>query len=217
LTAAARRAAATTCGWCHEAITPPSRGRFRNGARLPAGTGPGRRPSPCTGTKLPKNPRQGSSRSQPTGPGPGRGGQGSLRALITLATGTRLRQGEALGLGVDRIDFLRRQPTVDRQPITLPRRPPYLADPGPRHPSGPSRSPWEALCGSVFVRARPRRNTVDRRGPGLPFRSHFVPSRPQRRRLRGPIGGEYAGPMRAACRNRTDDLLITSEMLYRLS
>jgi hypothetical protein len=28
---------------------------------------------------------------------------------------------------------------------------------------------------------------------------------------------EPAGWRRAACRNRTDDLLITSEMLYRLS
>jgi hypothetical protein len=32
-----------------------------------------------------------------------------------------------------------------------------------------------------------------------------------------PLGGEAAGQNRAACRNRTDDLLITSEMLYRLS
>ena len=29
--------------------------------------------------------------------------------------------------------------------------------------------------------------------------------------------GGAAGRMRAACRNRTDDLLITSETLYRLS
>lgn len=32
-----------------------------------------------------------------------------------------------------------------------------------------------------------------------------------------PREGEAAGERRAACRNRTDDLLITSEMLYRLS
>jgi hypothetical protein len=35
--------------------------------------------------------------------------------------------------------------------------------------------------------------------------------------LSGAYDREYAGQMRAACRNRTDDLLITSEMLYRLS
>jgi hypothetical protein len=34
---------------------------------------------------------------------------------------------------------------------------------------------------------------------------------------RGPDVTEIGGRMRAACRNRTDDLLITSEMLYRLS
>src|SRR3954463_4712374 len=86
--------------------------------------------SPCEGTKLPKNPKE---RIEPlsvdavealTDAMPGR-----YRGLITLAAGTGLRQGEAFGLGVDRIDFLRRQLTVDRQLITLPGRPPYLAAP----------------------------------------------------------------------------------------
>jgi integrase len=86
--------------------------------------------SPCEGTKLPKNPR---GRIEPltvdaiqalTNAVPHR-----YRALITLAAGTGLRQGEAFGLGVDRIDFLRRQLSVDRRLITLPGRPPYLAAP----------------------------------------------------------------------------------------
>jgi integrase len=51
------------------------------------------------------------------------------RALITLAAGTGIRQGEALGLSIDRVDFLRRALTVDRQLVTLPGRPPYLAAP----------------------------------------------------------------------------------------
>jgi integrase len=38
-----------------------------------------------------------------------------LRALVLLSLGTGLRQGEALGLTVDRIDFLRKEITVDRQ------------------------------------------------------------------------------------------------------
>lgn len=42
------------------------------------------------------------------------------RALVTLAAGTGLRQGEAFGLTVDRVDFLRRQLRVDRQLILLP-------------------------------------------------------------------------------------------------
>jgi integrase len=52
-----------------------------------------------------------------------------LPGLVTLAAGTGLRQGEAVGLGVDRIDFLRRQLSVDRQLITLPGRLPYVAAP----------------------------------------------------------------------------------------
>lgn len=38
-----------------------------------------------------------------------------LRAAVTLAAGVGLRRGEVLGLSVDRVDFLRRQLTVDRQ------------------------------------------------------------------------------------------------------
>jgi len=37
------------------------------------------------------------------------------RALIVLAAGTGLRQGECFGLSVDRVDFLHRQLRVDRQ------------------------------------------------------------------------------------------------------
>ena len=51
------------------------------------------------------------------------------RALVTLVAGTGLRQGEIFGLTIDRIDFLRRQLTVDRQLITMPDRAPYLAPP----------------------------------------------------------------------------------------
>jgi integrase len=86
--------------------------------------------SPCEGTKLPKVHRR---RVEPltleavqalTDAVPDR-----YRALVTLAAGTGLRQGEAFGLTVDRIDFLRRQLTVDRQLITMPDRAPYLAPP----------------------------------------------------------------------------------------
>jgi integrase len=38
-------------------------------------------------------------------------------------------EGEAFGLTVNRIDFLRRQLTVDRQLVTMPDRAPYLAPP----------------------------------------------------------------------------------------
>lgn len=51
------------------------------------------------------------------------------RALIILAAGTGIRQGEAFGLTVDRVDFLRRTLTVDRQLVTMPKRAPYLAPP----------------------------------------------------------------------------------------
>ena len=86
--------------------------------------------SPCEGTKLPKVHRQPiepmtlEAVEALTEAMPER-----YRALITLAAGTGLRQGELFGLTVDRIDFLRRQLTVDRQLVAMPNRAPYLAPP----------------------------------------------------------------------------------------
>jgi integrase len=51
------------------------------------------------------------------------------RALVVLAAGTGLRQGECFGVEVDRVDFLRRQLRVDQQLVTMPGSPPYLAPP----------------------------------------------------------------------------------------
>ncbi len=51
------------------------------------------------------------------------------RALVILAAGTGLRQGECFGLTVDRVDFLRRQLRVDRQLLLMPRQEPTLAPP----------------------------------------------------------------------------------------
>lgn len=72
--------------------------------------------NPCEGVKLPKRE---SKRVVPlatdqveriaeTMPTP-------LRALVVLAAGTGLRQGEALGLTRDRVNFLRREVLIDRQ------------------------------------------------------------------------------------------------------
>ena len=43
-----------------------------------------------------------------------------LRALVLLSVGTGLRQGEALGLTVDRLDMLRREVAVHRQLVQVP-------------------------------------------------------------------------------------------------
>lgn len=51
------------------------------------------------------------------------------RALVVVAAATGLRQGELLGLTLDRIDFLRRTIRVDRQLITISGQAPYLAPP----------------------------------------------------------------------------------------
>ena len=51
------------------------------------------------------------------------------RALVVLAAGTGMRQGECFGLTFDRIDFLRRQVTVDRQLILVPGAPPKFGPP----------------------------------------------------------------------------------------
>lgn len=50
-----------------------------------------------------------------------------LRALVMLSLGTGLRQGEALGLTVDRVDFLRKEITVDRQLMKVVGNAPELA------------------------------------------------------------------------------------------
>lgn len=48
------------------------------------------------------------------------------RALIVLLAGSGIRSGEALGLTVDRVDFLRRSTRVDRQLVTISGAPPRL-------------------------------------------------------------------------------------------
>jgi integrase len=42
-----------------------------------------------------------------------------LQALVTLAAGTGMRQGECFGLTVDRVRFLERTVAVDRQLVTV--------------------------------------------------------------------------------------------------
>jgi integrase len=84
--------------------------------------------SPCVGMKLPEIARervvplelaqvQALADAMPE----------RYQALLTLGAGAGLRQGEAFGLTVDRIDFLRRVLTVDRQLVLLPE--PHLAAP----------------------------------------------------------------------------------------
>ncbi len=86
--------------------------------------------NPCEGTKLPKTDR---TRVVPptteqiaalTAAMPE-----SLRALVTLAAGTGMRQGEVFGLTVDRLDMLRREVIVDRQLLTVPGERPRLGPP----------------------------------------------------------------------------------------
>jgi len=51
------------------------------------------------------------------------------RALVILAAGTGMRQGECFGLTMDRINFLRRVVHVDQQLVTVTGRPPFPAPP----------------------------------------------------------------------------------------
>lgn len=86
--------------------------------------------SPCEGTRLPKrqpkrvDPMDTEMVADLLAAVPDR-----YRALFVLAAGTGMRQGEILGLTVDRVDFLRRQVVVDRQLVLLPGGAPYLAPP----------------------------------------------------------------------------------------
>ncbi len=54
---------------------------------------------------------------------------GWFRVALTLGAACGLRQGEATGLTVDHVDFLRRQLTVDRQLVTPASGPPVFAPP----------------------------------------------------------------------------------------
>jgi integrase len=51
------------------------------------------------------------------------------RALVALAAGTGLRQGECFGLTADRVDFLRRSISVDRQLVLAGSGPPVFGPP----------------------------------------------------------------------------------------
>jgi integrase len=54
------------------------------------------------------------------------------RALLVLLAGSGPRQGEAFGLELGHVDFLRRTLKVEQQLVTVPGKPPYLAPPKTR-------------------------------------------------------------------------------------
>lgn len=89
--------------------------------------------NPCDGTKLPKVQRpqivpltteqvEAVRAELPV----------ELQALVTLAAGTGMRQGECFGLTVDRVRFLERAITVDRQLVTVAGHAPTLGPPKTR-------------------------------------------------------------------------------------
>jgi integrase len=76
--------------------------------------------NPCDGTKLPKVQRKQIvplTTEQVTAIRAALPAE--LRELVTLAAGTGMRQGECFGLTVDRVRFLERVLTVDRQLVTV--------------------------------------------------------------------------------------------------
>ncbi|GAA2501821.1 site-specific integrase [Terrabacter carboxydivorans] len=86
--------------------------------------------NPCTGTKLPKvtkpkvQPITEDQLAAIVGQMPRR-----HRALVILAAGTGLRQGEIFGLTVDRLDLERRTVLVNRQLINVNGREPFFGPP----------------------------------------------------------------------------------------
>lgn len=89
--------------------------------------------SPCVGIKLPKKE---PSRVEPLPTEAVHALADAVAdrfwALVVLAASTGLRQGEAFGLTVDRVDFLRRTVTVDRQLVSVSGRPPSFGPPKTR-------------------------------------------------------------------------------------
>lgn len=86
--------------------------------------------SPCVGVTL---PRKSSPRLIPLDTSVVHALEAALparaRAMATLAAGTGMRQGKVLGLTVDRIDFLRRTVTIDRQLVSGTGRAPAFGPP----------------------------------------------------------------------------------------
>lgn len=84
--------------------------------------------SPCAGVRVPK-PR--TTKVTPLPPGFVRALADSMpdryRALVLFTAATGLRQSEAFGVTVDRIDFLRRRLTVDRQMLSVSGKKPEFA------------------------------------------------------------------------------------------
>ena len=86
--------------------------------------------SPCEGTKLPKRlPVEVIPLSTTTVHALIDAVPERFRALVVLAAGTGLRQGECFGLTDERIDLDGHRMRVEQQLILLPRRPPFLAPP----------------------------------------------------------------------------------------
>jgi integrase len=124
-TAANRKALApATIGVLHGIVSSVMRSAVRD-RRLVA--------NPCEGTRLPKLERQQvvplttEQVAVLAAEAPG-----ELRALVTFAAGTGMRQGEVLSLTVDRLNMLKREVTVDRQLVTMPGQPPRLGPPKTR-------------------------------------------------------------------------------------
>lgn len=86
--------------------------------------------SPCVGIALPKTaPRRVEPLSTETVRAIIEAVPERYRALVVTAAGTGMRQGEIFGLTVDRVDFLRRKITVDRQLTTVTGRAPEFGPP----------------------------------------------------------------------------------------
>jgi integrase len=86
--------------------------------------------SPCVGTRLPKVEKR---KVEPISTEQVRALVAAMperyRGLVLLTVGTGMRQGEVFGLTLDRVDFLRRTLTVDRQLVGISGRVPFFGPP----------------------------------------------------------------------------------------
>lgn len=85
--------------------------------------------NPCTDTKLPEVQRAEAEPLLTDQVEALRVAMGDLGVIVTLGVGSGMRQGECLGLTLDRVNFLRRTVYVDRQLVTVAGREPFLAPP----------------------------------------------------------------------------------------
>ncbi|WP_252446450.1 site-specific integrase [Pseudonocardia humida] len=146
--------------------------------------------SPCQGTKLPKRlPVEVTPLATATVHALADAVPERYRALVVLAAGTGMRQGECFGLDIDHLDLDNHSLRVEQQLVLLPYRDPFLGP--PKTPASHRTIPLPQVVVDTLTRhlisspsgtrtgsSSPTTTATLYAGPGSPARSGAQPSQP---------------------------------------